>query len=55
MSSVVYRNPKNADDAWTFQQDDPLPLEHWTFNTEAHPFPVFRWNSWEKHKFSQPV
>lgn len=25
-----------------FSDDDLLPLEHWIFNTEAHPFPVLR-------------
>jgi mannosyl-oligosaccharide alpha-1,2-mannosidase len=26
----------------TFCDDDVLPLSEWVFNTEAHPFPVFR-------------
>ncbi|CAH6778192.1 Man1a [Phodopus roborovskii] len=25
-----------------FSDDDLLPLEHWIFNTEAHPFPILR-------------
>lgn len=25
-----------------FSDDDLLPLEHWVFNTEAHPFPILR-------------
>lgn len=24
-----------------FSEDDLLPFEHWVFNTEAHPLPVF--------------
>ncbi|KAI0741286.1 seven-hairpin glycosidase [Daedaleopsis nitida] len=35
-----------------FSNDDPVPLDKWVFNTEAHPFPIFRWNEWEKHKFN---
>ncbi|KAF9812966.1 hypothetical protein IEO21_05851 [Rhodonia placenta] len=35
----------------TFLDEDPLPLDRWVFNTEAHPFPVFTWSSWEKEKF----
>ncbi|KAH8093117.1 glycoside hydrolase [Cristinia sonorae] len=34
-----------------FLDEDPIPLDKWVFNTEAHPFPVFNWTSWEKHKF----
>lgn len=25
-----------------FSDDDQLPLDHWVFNTEAHPLPVIR-------------
>ena len=25
-----------------FADDDFLPLKDWVFNTEAHPFPVFK-------------
>lgn len=25
-----------------FSDDDHLPLDHWVFNTEAHPLPVIR-------------
>ncbi|KAI8985697.1 seven-hairpin glycosidase [Trametes punicea] len=34
-----------------FKNEDLVPLDKWVFNTEAHPLPVFAWNSWEKHKF----
>ncbi|KAF9529051.1 glycoside hydrolase family 47 protein [Crepidotus variabilis] len=35
-----------------FLDDDPLPLDKWVFNTEAHPLPVFRWTEAEKKKMS---
>ncbi|KAI0076610.1 seven-hairpin glycosidase [Panus rudis PR-1116 ss-1] len=35
-----------------FTEDDPIPLDHWVFNTEAHPLPVFEWNSWEKELYN---
>ncbi|TCD63846.1 hypothetical protein EIP91_004888 [Steccherinum ochraceum] len=38
----------------TFLDDDPISLDKWVFNTEAHPFPVFDWSSWEKHTFGIP-
>ncbi|PSR83661.1 hypothetical protein PHLCEN_2v5668 [Hermanssonia centrifuga] len=31
-----------------FTDEDLVPLDKWTFNTEAHPFPVFKWSKWEK-------
>lgn len=34
-----------------FTNDDPVPLDKWVFNTEAHPLPIFNFNNWEKHKF----
>ncbi len=34
-----------------FINDDPVPLDQWVFNTEAHPLPVFQWSGWEKFKF----
>ncbi|KAI0831842.1 seven-hairpin glycosidase [Trametes gibbosa] len=37
-----------------FKNEDLVPLDQWVFNTEAHPLPVFTWNSWEKHKFGIP-
>ncbi|KAH9849925.1 seven-hairpin glycosidase [Lenzites betulinus] len=37
-----------------FKNEDLVPLDKWVFNTEAHPLPVFMWNSWEKHKFGIP-
>ncbi|KAG5636779.1 hypothetical protein H0H81_006893 [Sphagnurus paluster] len=35
-----------------FVNDDPIPLEKWVFNTEAHPFPVFEWTETERQHFS---
>ncbi|PSS29750.1 hypothetical protein PHLCEN_2v2898 [Hermanssonia centrifuga] len=33
-----------------FTDEDLIPLNQWVFNTEAHPFPIFRWSEWEtKH------
>ncbi|CAK5283338.1 unnamed protein product [Mycena citricolor] len=37
-----------------FLDEDPLPLDQWVFNTEAHPLPVFRWTEKEKEKFGIP-
>lgn len=34
-----------------FLDKDPVRLEDWVFNTEAHPFPIFSWSSMEKLKF----
>ncbi|EDR14049.1 glycoside hydrolase family 47 protein [Laccaria bicolor S238N-H82] len=34
-----------------FSVKDPLPLNEWVFNTEAHPFPVFEWSEEEKKAF----
>lgn len=34
-----------------FTDEDLIPLDKWTFNTEAHPFPVFTWSPWEKEYF----
>ena len=34
-----------------FSKEDPLPLNEWVFNTEAHPFPVFEWSEEEKKAF----
>ena len=34
-----------------FSGKDPLPLNEWVFNTEAHPFPVFEWSEEEKKAF----
>ncbi|KAH7930222.1 glycoside hydrolase family 47 protein [Leucogyrophana mollusca] len=31
-----------------FIDEDPVPLDKWVFNTEAHPFPVFQWSTSEK-------
>jgi mannosyl-oligosaccharide alpha-1,2-mannosidase len=38
-----------------FRQDDVVSLEDWVFNTEAHPFPIFNWNSWEKQEYNITV
>lgn len=35
----------------TFTESDPLPLDKWVFNTEAHPFPVFSWSEDEVRDF----
>ena len=37
-----------------FTNDDPVPLDKWVFNTEAHPLPIFSWSDWEAHKFQIP-
>ncbi|KAF5383589.1 hypothetical protein D9615_003579 [Tricholomella constricta] len=34
-----------------FINDDPIPLDQWVFNTEAHPFPVFEWTRNERELF----
>ncbi|KAG6864850.1 hypothetical protein C0991_006791 [Blastosporella zonata] len=34
-----------------FINEDPIPLEKWVFNTEAHPFPVFEWTAREREEF----
>jgi len=35
----------------TFLDEDPIDLEKWVFNTEAHPLPVFQWTAKEKLLF----
>ncbi|CDO68411.1 Glycoside Hydrolase Family 47 protein [Trametes cinnabarina] len=37
-----------------FSNEDPVPLDKWVFNTEAHPLPVFTWSDYEKHKLGIP-
>ncbi|RPD58911.1 seven-hairpin glycosidase [Lentinus tigrinus ALCF2SS1-7] len=37
-----------------FIDEDPVPLDQWVFNTEAHPFPIFEWSNYEKFKFDIP-
>ncbi|KAF8889335.1 glycoside hydrolase [Infundibulicybe gibba] len=34
-----------------FTDEDILPLDKWVFNTEAHPFPIFEWDAWEKERY----
>lgn len=34
-----------------FTVKDPLPLDKWVFNTEAHPLPVFEWYETEKKEY----
>ena len=34
-----------------FTDEDLLPLNHWVFNTEAHPLPVFEWAGWEVERY----
>ncbi|TFK66959.1 glycoside hydrolase family 47 protein [Pluteus cervinus] len=31
-----------------FDDEDPIDLKKWVFNTEAHPLPVYEWEEWEK-------
>lgn len=38
----------------TFVDHDPIDLEKWVFNTEAHPLPVFTWTAEEKSLFEIP-
>jgi len=35
-----------------FDDTDPISLNNWVFNTEAHPLPVFNWTSWEKRVYN---
>ena len=37
-----------------FREDDPVPLDRWVFNTEAHPLPVFQWSAEERGKYGIP-
>jgi hypothetical protein len=34
-----------------FRDDDPIPLDQWVLNTEAHPLPVFTWTTEERANF----
>lgn len=34
-----------------FLDHDPLPMDKWVFNTEAHPFPIFEWTKKEKQRY----
>jgi hypothetical protein len=34
-----------------FSDHDIVPLSKWVFNTEAHPLPIFEWNSYEKENY----
>ncbi|KAF8347775.1 glycoside hydrolase [Amanita rubescens] len=34
-----------------FLDKDVLPLDDWVFNTEAHPFPIFHWSTWEEERY----
>ncbi|KAF8552304.1 glycoside hydrolase family 47 protein [Imleria badia] len=34
-----------------FSDEDPLPLNKWVFNTEAHPLPVFEWSAQERETY----
>ena len=31
--------------------EEIIPLDHWVFNTEAHPLPIFEWTEWEKQQY----
>ncbi|KAJ2932969.1 hypothetical protein H1R20_g4131, partial [Candolleomyces eurysporus] len=35
-----------------FDDDDPISLDQWVFNTEAHPLPVFTWDEEERAAFN---
>ncbi|KAI0782675.1 glycoside hydrolase [Abortiporus biennis] len=37
-----------------FKDDDPISLDKYVFNTEAHPFPIFSWSPTERRKFNIP-
>ena len=34
-----------------FLDEDPVPLDKWVFNTEAHPLPVFEWSAQEREAY----
>ena len=34
-----------------FTDEDLIPLNHWVFNTEAHPLPIFHWADWEVERY----
>ncbi|KAF9561220.1 glycoside hydrolase family 47 protein [Agrocybe pediades] len=34
-----------------FLEDDPIRLDRWVFNTEAHPLPAFEWSAEERKRF----
>ncbi|PFH51966.1 glycoside hydrolase family 47 protein [Amanita thiersii Skay4041] len=36
-----------------FLNEDPVPLDKFVFNTEAHPFPIFKWTEEERELFSE--
>jgi mannosyl-oligosaccharide alpha-1,2-mannosidase len=35
-----------------FTDDDPISLDRWVLNTEAHPLPVFEWSDWQRELFN---
>lgn len=37
-----------------FIDTDPIPLDKWVLNTEAHPLPVIEWSQAEKDTFHIP-
>lgn len=37
-----------------FREDDPVPMDRWVFNTEAHPLPIFEWSASERVKYGIP-
>ncbi|KAG6821472.1 hypothetical protein H0H93_010196 [Arthromyces matolae] len=37
-----------------FIDEDPISLDKWVFNTEAHPLPIFEWTSRERELFGIP-
>ncbi|KAG9312750.1 glycoside hydrolase family 47 protein [Chiua virens] len=34
-----------------FSDENPIPLDKWVFNTEAHPLPVFEWSQQEREAY----
>ncbi|KAG9220455.1 hypothetical protein CCMSSC00406_0003911 [Pleurotus cornucopiae] len=48
---TVAIKPSYQDDSMP-RNDDPIPLDKWVFNTEAHPLPVFEWSAEERHELA---
>ena len=34
-----------------FSDEDPIPMDQFVLNTEAHPFPIFQWSARDKEAF----
>ena len=37
-----------------FLDHDPIPMDKYVLNTEAHPFPIFNWSEEEKDAYRIP-